>query len=147
MGHSLFWTLLNLVTNCHFFKFQRLFQLEITPPNWNILLLLKTPFLISLDKVVLLKFLRNLSSSILCPLLFRNLAKSVPRRFCVQLTTCFPLTSSRAIIMWTFFLTTVNTFLFRGLFRAVVLGFLNLQCLLLASAQHLSFYDIVQASG
>lgn len=32
-----------------------------------------------------------------------------------------------------------ETFLFRGLFRAVVLGFLNLQCLLLASAQHLIF--------
>lgn len=35
------------------------------------------PFPISLDKVVLLKFLRGLSSSILCPFLSRNLAKSV----------------------------------------------------------------------
>lgn len=29
MRSSLFWTLLNSVTNCHFFKSQRLFRLEI----------------------------------------------------------------------------------------------------------------------
>ena len=71
MRYSLFRTLLNSLlnsVNCHFFKSQRLFQLEIAPPHSNILLLLEAPLLISLDKAVLLKFLRNLSSSILCPL-------------------------------------------------------------------------------
>ena len=58
-------------------QIQTPFQLEIAPPHSNILLLLEAPFLISLDKAVLLKFLRNLSSPILCPFLFRNLAKSV----------------------------------------------------------------------
>lgn len=75
--HSLFRTLSNSVRNYHFFKSQRLFQLEIIPPHSKILLFLKAPFLISSDKVVLLKFSRNLSPSILCPFLFRNLAKSV----------------------------------------------------------------------
>ena len=60
-------------------------------------------------------------------------------RFCVRVTTCFPLTRNRTIIMCTFFLITVNTFLFRGHFRAVVLGFFHLQCFLLASAEHLIF--------
>ena len=42
-------------------------------------------------------------------------------KFCVQVVACVPLTWSRAVLKWTFLLIPVNTFLFRGHFRTVVL--------------------------
>ena len=72
---SLFSTFLNSVVKCHYSKFQRLLPPEITRLLWSNLFLCKTLLTTSLGKAVLPMFLSNLSSSILCPHLFRNLAK------------------------------------------------------------------------